>query len=76
MSDSPICRVCHKDGNFGQTYKVAGKPLFRCQRCKSIFFKDDFKLIEFEWRTKRLEHAEFMSELRKPKKEGKEKAVA
>lgn len=63
MSDSPQCRICFKDSKFGQTYKVAGRPLYQCQRCKNVFSKDDFKPIEFEWRSRKEAHGEFMKSL-------------
>lgn len=50
MPDSPKCEDCQKLGLIGQTYKVAGKPLFQCRDCKRVYRKDEFEAEAFTWR--------------------------
>lgn len=50
MADSPKCLDCIKDGKKGQTYKVAGKPLYKCSDCKDTYHEQDFDPVEFTWK--------------------------
>lgn len=50
MPDSPKCLSCLDLGKVGQTYKVAGKPLFRCSDCKLTYHRDTFEPEEFLWK--------------------------
>ena len=49
--DSPKCLSCLKKGAVAQTYKVVGKPAFKCVTCKQTFPRDSFTPIEFTWKS-------------------------
>jgi len=71
MPDSPKCEECVKNGKLGQTYKVAGKPLFRCQNCNSLHHRDSFDPEAFLWRSQPARYKEWRE--RKQLKKIKEK---
>lgn len=48
--DSPKCPFCAKKKTEAQTYKVAGKPVFKCQVCKHLFRADEFEESAFRWK--------------------------
>ena len=50
MPDSPKCISCLQSGRIGQTYKVAGRSLYRCSDCKVVYRASDFEPIEFAWK--------------------------
>lgn len=50
--DSPKCLKCFGNGEAGQTYKVAGRALFKCQNCGNLFEQGSFKEIDFKWKQK------------------------
>ena len=50
--DSPYCPLCITHGKvLNNTYKVAGKPYFRCGVCKNIMPVDQFDMEDMKWRT-------------------------
>ena len=49
--DSPKCPLCLETGVIAQTYKIAGKSRFKCQRCGSIFSGEVFEPVDFKWKT-------------------------
>lgn len=50
MPDSPKCLDCLEKGILGQTYKMAGKPMFQCQSCGEIYHRDEFDPEAFLWK--------------------------
>ncbi len=50
MPDSPKCIKCLKAGKIGQTYKIAGRGLYRCHDCKYMYHTAEFEPIEFAWK--------------------------
>ena len=51
MADSPKCPACLEIGIMAQTYRVAGKGAFKCHECNKAFSIDQFKPIDFTWKT-------------------------
>ena len=47
---SPFCPRCLDFGDLRHTYKVAGRPIFKCGTCKKIFEKEMFKPEEISWK--------------------------
>lgn len=41
---------CFEHGFNGQTYKVAGQPLFKCSTCKVTYHRDKFQAEDFQWK--------------------------
>lgn len=50
MPDSPRCIPCLDSGLTGQTYKLAGQPIFKCSTCKTLYHKDRFKVEDYLWK--------------------------
>lgn len=50
MPDSPKCPECLKNGLISQTYKVAGKPYFKCHKDGKIYLKAIFTEEDYLWR--------------------------
>lgn len=64
MADSPKCRECYLKGTDGQTYKVAGKQIFKCKTCGSMYPLDFFDPEEFAWKTNPEQWKTFMESLK------------
>ena len=50
--DSPRCIPCIENGRIGQTYRVAGKQMFKCQSCGKVTERAAYKDEDFLWRTR------------------------
>lgn len=50
--DSPRCFNCISAGLTGQTYRIAGKPNFKCATCKQITNISQYQPLDFQWKTK------------------------
>ena len=60
--DSPKCVKCLNHGLIGQTYKIAGKQIYKCAWCKQIYPAGGFKDIEFKWRIDPKNWEDFISQ--------------
>ena len=58
--DSPKHMECLKQGKKSQTYKVAGKPYFKCAGCGSRVDKDMVELEDYMWKTEPKKWEELM----------------
>ena len=54
MADSPRCLSCIEKGKVGQTYKLAGRPEFKCSDCKTVYAKSKFDEMAFLWKENQL----------------------
>ena len=68
--DSPKCPLCIETGDIAQTYKIAGKARYKCQRCGKVTEKQGLDDREFKWRTNHLEWSTMLSERIKDKQDG------
>jgi len=79
MSNSPKCPKCFDGEKLGQSYKVAGKPLFKCRDCGDFHHKDSFQDWEYKWKIDppmwRTEWKKAGRSLTKPKPKRKDKKV-
>lgn len=50
MPDSPKCPSCFDKGVISQTYKVAGKAQFKCQRCGFMVQRSGLDERELQWK--------------------------
>lgn len=57
MADSPLCPKCDEKKLRSNTYKVAGKQLYRCATCKRVFNQQMFEQEAFTWKDKPKEYA-------------------
>lgn len=44
MANSPKCPLCKDNGLDSQTYKVAGRPEFKCATCKHTFQRSEIAI--------------------------------
>lgn len=49
--DSPKCLECFKKGFIGQTFKIAGRGLYKCHDCGKLYHQAEFQPIEFVWKS-------------------------
>ena len=49
--DSPKCMRCIEEAKTGQTYKVAGKQMYKCGSCGRVSERSEYKDEDFTWRT-------------------------
>lgn len=50
LGHSPKCLECLRAGKRGQTYRYAGKPVFKCVDCQKLYPMSGFEPVELNWK--------------------------